>query len=66
MYKEIIDPSFTWKIFSPEEQSNIITADRSNNCLDTTKLIIMYPEIKNIKESVKDTLIRMKQKIWVY
>ena len=61
MYKDIVDPSFTWKNFSPEEQSKILAADRSNNCLDTTKLSTMYPKIKNIKESVKDTLIRMKQ-----
>ena len=63
MYKDIVDPSFTWKNFSPEEQSKILAADRSNNCLDTTKLSTMYPKIKNIKESVKDTLIRMKQNL---
>ncbi len=63
MYKEIVDPSFTWKNFTPEEQAKILAADRSNNCLDTNKLSAMYPQIKNIKESVKDTLLRMKQKL---
>lgn len=63
MYKDIVDSSFTWKNFSSEEQSKILAADRSNNCLDTTKLSSMYPEVKNIKESVRDTLIRMKNKM---
>ena len=62
MYKEIIDTSFTWKNFSPEEQAKILAADRSNNCLDTTKLQEMYPEVKNIKDAVRETLIRMKEK----
>ena len=63
MFKEIVEPSFTWKNFTPEEQAKILAADRSNNCLDTTKLSSMYPEIKNIKESIRDTLIRMKKKL---
>jgi hypothetical protein len=63
MYRDIVDSSFTWKNFSSDEQSKILAADRSNNCLDTTKLSSMYPEVKNIKESVRDTLIRMKNKM---
>jgi len=60
MYREIIDPNFTWKNFTIEEQANILAAGRSNNCLDTNKLSELYPELKHIKDSVKDTLIRMK------
>ena len=60
MYKEIVDPSFTWKNFSPEEQAKILAADRSNNCLDTSKLQNMYPDVKHIKESVRNVLERMK------
>lgn len=60
MYKEIIDPELKWKNFSQEEQLKILDADRSNNCLDTTKLEKLYPDILNIKESVKNTIIRMK------
>ena len=63
MYKEIIDCNFTWKNFSQDEQSKILAADRSNNCLETNKLKILYPDIKNIKESVHDTLIRMNDKM---
>jgi len=60
MYTEIVDPSFTWKNFSPEEQAKILAADRSNNCLDTTKFQNMYPDVKHIKESVRNVLVRMK------
>lgn len=59
MYKDIIDPEFTWKNFDIDEQDSILDSKRSNNYLDTTKLESMYPEIKNIKKSVKDILIDM-------
>ena len=53
MYKEIVNPYFKWKNFSQEEQRKILAADRSNNFLDTTKLISMFPNIKNIKDSIE-------------
>ena len=63
MYKEIVDPAFTWKNFSQEEQRAILAADRSNNFLETTKLESLYPEIKNIKDSVRKCLIEYRQKL---
>jgi 3,5-epimerase/4-reductase len=63
MYKEIVDPFFTWKNFSIEEQRKILSADRSNNFLDTTKLQEMYPNIKNIKDSIKECLIKYKENL---
>jgi len=60
MYKQYIDKDFTWKNFSQEEQLKILDADRSNNYLDTTKLETLYPEIKNIKDSVKDVFINWR------
>ena len=69
MYKEIVDPSFKWKNFSQEEQRKILVADRSNNYLDTSVLENLYPDIKNIKESVKDCLHeykRIKEKGTIY
>ncbi len=60
MFKEIVDPSFTWKNFSMEEQNKILASDRSNNYLDTIKLENLYPDIKNIKESVRDILQEYK------
>ena len=56
MYKEYVDPEFTWKNFSIEEQNKILASERSNNLLDTTKLETFWPNVKNIKESVRDLL----------
>jgi 3,5-epimerase/4-reductase len=39
LYKKYIDPGFTWKNFSLEEQAKILKADRSNCELDTGKLV---------------------------
>jgi dTDP-glucose 4,6-dehydratase/UDP-glucose 4,6-dehydratase len=63
MYKEIVNPKFEWSNFSQEEQRAILAADRSNNFLDTTRLQTMYPEIKHIKEAVKECLINYKRKL---
>ena len=52
MYKEYVDPDFTWKNFTIEEQNQILKSERSNNLLDTTCLEQLFPEIKNIKESL--------------
>jgi dTDP-glucose 4,6-dehydratase len=57
MYKEIVDPSFTWKNFTIEEQNDILSSKRSNNKLDTHKLESLFP-VKNIKEAVKDCLLK--------
>ena len=56
MYKEIVDPSFTWQNFSLQEQSKILDSERSNNFLDTTKLQKEYPNVLNIKDAVKKCL----------
>ncbi len=63
MYKEIVDPNFEWKNFSQEEQRKILAADRSNNFLDTTRLESMYPEIMNIRDSVKNCLFEYSEKL---
>ena len=61
MYKEIVDPEFTWKNFTIEEQNEILASGRSNNFLETDILKGMYPGVKNIKESVRDILVQMKE-----
>ena len=55
MYKEIVDPTFTYNLFSYEEQMKVIACDRSNNELDTTLLSSKY-SVKNVKDSVRDIL----------
>ena len=59
MYKEIVDPSFKWNNFTIEEQNAILDSGRSNNFLDTTRLESLCPEVKNIKVSVREALVRM-------
>lgn len=60
MYREIVDPNFTWQNFSLEEQAKILASGRSNNYLDTTLIESMYPNLPHIREAVRETLINMK------
>ena len=56
MYKEYVDKSFSWNNFSIEEQRKVIACDRSNNLLDTTKLENFAPEVRHIKDAVRELL----------
>ena len=60
MYKEIVDPNFEYKNFTQDEQRAILAADRSNNYLDTTKLETLFPDVLNIKESIRHMLYEYK------
>ena len=62
MYKDILNPYFSWTNFTIEDQNKILDAGRSNNYLDTTKLANLYPQIKNIKLAVKECLDSIKKK----
>ena len=44
LYTKYIDPTYTYKNFTIEEQAKVIAAPRSNNELDTTKLLRDMPE----------------------
>jgi dTDP-glucose 4,6-dehydratase len=59
MYKEIVDPTFTWTNFSQEEQRKILAADRSNNYLDTQKLESLFP-VQPIHTAVRNCLLQYK------
>jgi len=61
MYKEIVDPEFVYENFSAEEQRKILKCDRSNNYLDTSVLESMFPNVRNIKEAVRDCLYSYKE-----
>lgn len=52
MYKQYVDPKFTYKNFSLEEQAKVIVAARSNNELDASKLAKEFPDMLSIKESL--------------
>ena len=62
MYKEIVDTNFTWNNFTIEEQNEILAAGRSNNYLDTSRLEQLYPNVLNIKDSVRKCLEELKTK----
>jgi dTDP-4-dehydrorhamnose reductase len=61
LYKEIVDNNIKWENFTQEEQRRILLSDRSNNHLDTNKLSNMYPDVKNIKDAVIESLIEYKK-----
>ena len=63
LYKEYIDKDFKYTNFTLEEQKKILKADRSNNELDTTKLLSKFPNIPNIKESIIEVFKRMQKVI---
>lgn len=63
MYRMIVDPNFTYSNFTEEEQRKILASDRSNNFLDTTKLEQLYPNVKNIKDSVKECMYLYKESL---
>lgn len=63
MYKEIVNPNFSWQNFSQEEQRKIIASERSNNYLDTHKLEYLYPNVNNIKDSVRKCLLEYKSQV---
>ena len=65
MYREIIDPEFEWQNFTEEEQSKVLACGRSNNYLNTDRLECLFPDVKHIKDSVRDILILMKENIAV-
>ena len=63
MYKEIVDPDFKWKNFSLEEQRQILASDRSNNFLETDRLEVLFPYVRNIKDAVRQCLVDYKKSI---
>lgn len=59
LYKQYVDPSFTWKNFTVEEQNKILKAQRSNNELDVSKLLKEFPNIPSIHESMPKVFQRI-------
>jgi dTDP-4-dehydrorhamnose reductase len=60
LYKQYIDPNFTWANFSLEEQAKILKAGRSNNELDASKIHKEYPQIPHAQKSIVEVFKRMK------
>lgn len=62
MYKDIIDNNFTYENFSIDEQNKILLGKRSNNFLNTDKLLFYFPNILDIKTSIRNVLLNWKKK----
>jgi 3,5-epimerase/4-reductase len=62
LYKQYVDPSYTWSNFTLEEQAKVIVAARSNNTLDHTKLCAALPDIviPEIHDAVAGCMQRMR------
>jgi len=67
LYKEEVDPTYSYENFSLEEQAKVIAAGRSNNELDATKLIAAMKEVGHemlhILPAVRGVMQRMKQNL---
>lgn len=61
MYCEIIDPEFSYKNFTIKEQNKVLLGKRSNNNLNTEKLESFFPEVPDIKTSVRNVLLNWKK-----
>ena len=60
LYKKYVDPAFEWKNFTLEEQSKILLSERSNNELDTSVLKLLAPDVKDIRTSMEELMMRWK------
>lgn len=69
LYKKYINPQFTWKNFSLEEQAKILAAGRSNNELDSSKLVEACKQlgivIPPIQESIIGVFERMQKNLGI-
>lgn len=59
LYIKYVDQNFMYQNFSIEEQDKILKARRSNNVLDTSKLLKIYSAVPDIKTSI----VRVVQRI---
>ena len=61
LYRDLVEPSFTWENFSVEEQSLILKAGRSNNFLDSSKLIETVKRLdpKFVPSPIKEAVINL-------
>ena len=61
LYKEYIEPTFTWENFSIEEQRAVLACERSNNLLSTKRLEEFAPEVRPIKQAIKELITKPKE-----
>lgn len=59
LYKKHVDPTYTYKNFTVEEQDKILLSGRSNNLLETKRLKELYPDVLDIHAAVEKVCIEM-------
>lgn len=62
MAREILNKDLEWENITLEQQNELLLSQRSNNYLCTELITTMYPNITNIKDSVRNILCEMKTK----
>lgn len=62
LYKQFVDPTYTWQNFSVEEQAKILKAGRSNNTLEHAKLAAALPDVhlNEIHVAMEGVMRRMR------
>lgn len=61
LYKEIVDPTYHYELFSVEEMEQITKARRSNCGLSSKKLEDYGIHMRPVKEAVRDALVQYAQ-----
>lgn len=61
MYQQYVDTNFTYQIMDLSDLPNYTLGKRSNNYLETGKLLSYYPNIKPIKEAIKNIFCASKK-----
>jgi dTDP-glucose 4,6-dehydratase len=56
LYRQHVNPDFEWCNFTVEEQNQILASKRSNNYLDNTKLLSLFPGARHIRQAVADCM----------
>lgn len=57
-YRDCHDPTLAWENMTLDEQDRLLYAKRSNNQLDTRRLVELYPSVTPIREAVKRCIER--------
>lgn len=60
LYREVVDPSFTWQNFDVEEQNRLLKAARSNNELDTTRLQRLCPSVSRVEVALRRVMEQLR------
>lgn len=60
MYKDAVDGTHSWTNMSQDEQDKILASKRSNNQLDTSKLVSMYPDVPSVNDAILLCMLQLR------